>query len=176
MHKSLYPSCHEFLELLLRQLYHNFLHIIIIIIMITHKCMASEDFLYILWGLGRSKCVKVVWQLLLWAVRKMFEHLSLQHGIQLVLYSVCHVQMGIVFRQNVSIIKFLGCLFLFLLFWSAWQEQFAFIVLLCDLKSVVLCEQIHHLLHHLKLHCKNICITIVSYFMHVSSVLNQKLG
>jgi len=83
MHKLMYPSYQEFLELLLRQLYHNFLHIIIIII--THECMASENFLYILWGLGRSKGMKIVWQLLLWAVCKMSEHLLLQHGIQLVL-------------------------------------------------------------------------------------------
>jgi len=53
--------------------------------------------------------MKIVWQLLLWAVCKMSEHLSLQHGIQLVLNSVGHIQMCIVLQQNVTIIKLLGC-------------------------------------------------------------------
>jgi hypothetical protein len=103
-----------------------------------HICMTSEDFLYSLWGLGGSKGMKIIWHLLLWAVCKMFEHLSPQHGIYLVLNSVGHIQMGIVFQQDVSIIKFMG-VFLFLLFWSAWPEQLAFIVLLCDLKSLWSC-------------------------------------
>jgi len=60
--------------------------------------------------------MKIVWQVLLWAVCKMFEHLSLQRGIRLVLNCVGHIQISIALQQNVSVIKFLGCLFLFLLF------------------------------------------------------------
>ena len=136
-------------------------------------------FSYILWGLGRSKCIKIVWQLLLWAVCKMFEHLSLQHGVQLVLNSVGHIQMGIVFRQNVSIIKFLGCLFLFLLFWSAWQEQFTFIVLLRDFKSLWSCVNRFATCYTIfKLHCKNVCIscspvTTLLFFTSVSQCVYQ---
>jgi hypothetical protein len=59
--------------------------------------------------------MKIVWQLLLWAVCKTFESLSLQHGIHLILNSVGHIQMGIVFRQVVSIIIWLFFLVLVIL-------------------------------------------------------------
>jgi len=145
----------------------------------SHTNVWPLDFLFILWGLGRSKSMKIVWQLLLWAVCKMFEHLSLQHGIYLGLNSVGHIQMGIVFRQNFSIIKFLWSLFLFLLFWSAWQEKFAFIVLLRDLKSLWSCVNRFTTCYTIfKLHCKSVCIscstvTTLLFFTSVSQCVYQ---
>jgi hypothetical protein len=145
----------------------------------SHMNVWPLDFLYIPRGLGRSKSMKIVWQLLLWAVCKMFEHLLLQYGIYLGLNSVGHIQMGIVFRQNFSIIEFLGSVLLFLLFWSAWQEQFAFIVLLCDLKSLSSCVKRFTTYYAIfKLHCKSVCIscspvTNVLFFTSVSHCVYQ---